>query len=49
MEQSKLIFKHINKEPKFINVPIGLMDTIINILSFFEKLFPNLEVKLIFF
>lgn len=43
-QQAEMIFKHSKKTPKYFSVPVSLMDTIINILAFFEKFFPNLEV-----
>lgn len=44
-QQAEMIFKYLKKPPKYLSVPVGLMDTIINILAFLEQFFPNLEVS----
>ncbi|KAF3784784.1 Divinyl chlorophyllide a 8-vinyl-reductase [Nymphaea thermarum] len=43
LEQGELLFKLLGKEPKFVKVPIGVMDFAIGILDFLVKFFPSLE------
>ncbi|KAL3691021.1 hypothetical protein R1sor_004672 [Riccia sorocarpa] len=43
LEQGTMLFEIIGKEPKFIKVPIQVMDFVIGILDFLVKIFPNLE------
>ncbi|XP_031484751.1 divinyl chlorophyllide a 8-vinyl-reductase, chloroplastic-like [Nymphaea colorata] len=43
LEQGELLFKLLGKEPKFLKVPIGVMDFVIGILDFLVKFFPSLE------
>eukprot|EP00210_Caulerpa_lentillifera_P007767 g7412.t1 len=43
IQQSEMIFKYLKKPPKHISVPVGIMDGVINFLSFLERFFPNLE------
>lgn len=38
-----MLFRIAGKEPKFIKVPIGVMDFVIGVLDNLSKLFPNLE------
>ena len=44
LEQAAMIFRHARKKEKTLAVPLGLMDGIIGIFEFLEKLFPSLEV-----
>lgn len=43
LEQGEMLFRLLNKEPKFLKVPIGIMDFAIGILDFLVKIFPSLE------
>ena len=43
LQQGELLFSIVGKKPKFIKVPIGVMDFVIGILDNLAKLFPNLE------
>lgn len=43
LEQGEMLFRIVGKEPKFIKVPIGIMDFVIGVLDNLSKLFPNLE------
>ncbi|XP_024380255.1 divinyl chlorophyllide a 8-vinyl-reductase, chloroplastic [Physcomitrium patens] len=43
LEQGEMLFKIVGKEPKFIKVPIGIMDFVIGVLDNLSKVFPNLE------
>lgn len=43
LEQGEMLFRIAGKEPKFIKVPIGVMDFVIGVLDNLSKLFPNLE------
>lgn len=43
LEQGEMLFRIIGKNPKFIKVPIGVMDFVIGVLDNLSKLFPNLE------
>ncbi|KAL2635448.1 hypothetical protein R1flu_006927 [Riccia fluitans] len=43
LEQGTMLFEIVGKEPKFIKVPIQVMDFVIGILDFLVKIFPNLE------
>lgn len=38
-----MIFGIINKEPKFINAPIGIFDAVIGFLSFLGQFFESME------
>ncbi|XWS14020.1 hypothetical protein CRYUN_Cryun36dG0088100 [Craigia yunnanensis] len=42
-EQGEILFKLLGKEPKFLKVPIGIMDFAIGILDFLVKIFPSME------
>ncbi|XP_031475558.1 divinyl chlorophyllide a 8-vinyl-reductase, chloroplastic-like [Nymphaea colorata] len=42
LEQGELLFKLLGKEPKFLKVPIGMMDFVIGILDFLVKFFFSL-------
>lgn len=45
-EQAQMQFELAGKEPKYIQVPVALMDGIIGILDFLAKFFPkNFEVR----
>lgn len=44
-EQGELLFELLGREPKFKNMPIGMFDVIIPVLSLLAKLFPKLEDK----
>lgn len=43
LEQGEMLFKLVGKEPKFIKVPIEIMDFAIGVLDFLAKIFPSLE------
>ncbi|MFQ6646180.1 hypothetical protein Gotur_019899 [Gossypium turneri] len=43
LEQGEMLFKLVGKEPKFLKVPIGIMDFAIGILDFLVKIFPSVE------
>ncbi|XP_058728176.1 divinyl chlorophyllide a 8-vinyl-reductase, chloroplastic-like [Vicia villosa] len=43
LEQGEILFKLLGKEPKFLKVPIGIMDFAIGVLDFLVKVFPSLE------
>ncbi|MED6221238.1 hypothetical protein PIB30_052579 [Stylosanthes scabra] len=43
LEQGEMLFKLLGKEPKFLKVPIGIMDFAIGVLDFLVKVFPSLE------
>ncbi|XP_061374335.1 divinyl chlorophyllide a 8-vinyl-reductase, chloroplastic [Gastrolobium bilobum] len=43
LEQGEMLFKLLGKEPKFLKVPIGIMDFAIGVLDFLVKIFPSLE------
>ncbi|OMO98413.1 hypothetical protein COLO4_13924 [Corchorus olitorius] len=43
LEQGEILFKLLGKEPKFLKVPIGIMDFAIGVLDFLVKIFPSLE------
>lgn len=43
LEQGEMLFRIVGKEPRFIKVPIGVMDFVIGILDNLSKLFPSLE------
>ncbi|KAI4317644.1 hypothetical protein L6164_025498 [Bauhinia variegata] len=43
LEQGEMLFKLLGKEPKFLKVPIGIMDFAISVLDFLVKIFPSLE------
>ncbi|CAM6093734.1 unnamed protein product [Calypogeia fissa] len=43
LEQGEILFRILGKEPKFIKVPIQIMDFFIGQLDFWKKFFPNLE------
>lgn len=43
LEQGEILFRLLGKEPKFLKVPIGIMDFAIRVLDFLVKIFPSLE------
>lgn len=43
LEQGEMLFRLLRKEPKFLKVPIGIMDFVIGILDILVKVFPSLE------
>lgn len=43
LEQGEMLFKLVGKEPKFLKVPIGIMDFAIGVLDFLVKIFPSME------
>lgn len=43
LEQGEMLFKLMGKEPKFLKVPIGIMDFAISVLDSLVKIFPALE------
>ncbi|MEI8033504.1 MAG: NAD(P)-dependent oxidoreductase [Chlorobiaceae bacterium] len=44
-EQGELLFELLGREPKFKNMPIGMFDVIIPLLSLLARIFPKLEDK----
>lgn len=43
VEQGEMLFRLLGKEPKFLKVPIGVMDFAIGVLDFLVKIFPLME------
>ncbi|KAG6428105.1 hypothetical protein SASPL_112354 [Salvia splendens] len=43
LEQGEMLFRLAGKEPKFLKVPIQIMDYAIGVLDFLVKIFPSLE------
>lgn len=43
LEQGEMLFRLVGKEPKFLNVPIEIMDFAIGVLDFLVKIFPAME------
>lgn len=43
LEQGELLFRLAGREPKFLKVPIGIMDFAIGFLDFLVKIFPSFE------
>ncbi|KAK6130447.1 hypothetical protein DH2020_035857 [Rehmannia glutinosa] len=43
LEQGEMLFRLVGKEPKFLKVPIQIMDFAIGVLDFLVKVFPSLE------
>ncbi|XP_010921737.2 divinyl chlorophyllide a 8-vinyl-reductase, chloroplastic [Elaeis guineensis] len=43
LEQGEMLFRLLGQEPKFLKVPIGVMDFAIGVLDFLSKIFPSLE------
>ncbi len=44
-EQGELLFELLGRPPKFKNMPIGMFDVIIPVLTLLAKIFPKLEDK----
>ncbi|CAI5470229.1 unnamed protein product [Closterium sp. Yama58-4] len=42
LQQGEMLFAVVGKEPKFIKVPIGVMDFVISVLDVLAKAFPSL-------
>ncbi|KAF8394521.1 hypothetical protein HHK36_020731 [Tetracentron sinense] len=42
-EQGEILFRLVGREPKFLKVPIGIMDFAIGVLDFLVKIFPSME------
>ncbi|XP_008812306.2 divinyl chlorophyllide a 8-vinyl-reductase, chloroplastic [Phoenix dactylifera] len=43
LDQGEMLFRLLGQEPKFLKVPIGVMDFSIGVLDFLSKIFPSLE------
>ncbi|KAH0449124.1 hypothetical protein IEQ34_022924 [Dendrobium chrysotoxum] len=43
VEQGEMLFRLLGRDPKFVKVPISLMDFVIGVLEFLAKIFPALE------
>lgn len=43
LEQGEMLFRLAGKEPKFLRVPIGIMDFAIRVLDMAARVFPGLE------
>ena len=43
LEKGEMLFRLLGREPKFIKVPIQIMDAVIWVLDGLAKLFPGLE------
>ncbi|GFP81907.1 divinyl chlorophyllide a 8-vinyl-reductase chloroplastic [Phtheirospermum japonicum] len=43
LEQGEMLFRLVEREPKFLKVPIQIMDFAIGVLDLLVKVFPNLE------
>ncbi|CAN6548169.1 unnamed protein product [Malus baccata var. baccata] len=43
LEQGELLFRLVGREPKFLKVPIEIMDCAIGVLDFLVKIFPSME------
>nr|QSQ68595.1 hypothetical protein PY_021245 [Puya raimondii] len=43
LEQGEMLFRLLGREPKFLKVPIGIMDFAINVFDVLSKVFPALE------
>ncbi|CAI0466665.1 unnamed protein product [Linum tenue] len=43
LEQGEMLHKLVGKEPKFLKVPIGIMDFAISVLDSLVKIFPGME------
>lgn len=42
-QQGEMLFKILDKEPKYIQAPIAIFDAVINFLAFLGQWFPSLE------
>ncbi|PKA57641.1 Divinyl chlorophyllide a 8-vinyl-reductase, chloroplastic [Apostasia shenzhenica] len=40
LEQGELLFRVLGREPRFVKVPIGVMDFVIGVLEFLARMFP---------
>ncbi|XP_020577954.1 divinyl chlorophyllide a 8-vinyl-reductase, chloroplastic [Phalaenopsis equestris] len=40
MEQGEMLFRLLGRDPKFVKLPISLMDFVITVLEFLAKIFP---------
>nr|DAD33423.1 TPA_asm: hypothetical protein HUJ06_012274 [Nelumbo nucifera] len=43
LEQGEMLFRLVGREPKFLKVPIQIMDLAIGVLDFLVKIFPSME------
>ncbi|KAB2599453.1 divinyl chlorophyllide a 8-vinyl-reductase [Pyrus ussuriensis x Pyrus communis] len=43
LEQGELLFRLVGREPKFLKVPIEIMDFAIGVLDFLVRVFPSME------
>ncbi|PIA61637.1 hypothetical protein AQUCO_00300868v1 [Aquilegia coerulea] len=43
LEQGEMLYRLLGKEPKFLKVPIEIMDFAIGVLDFLVKIFPSME------
>ncbi|KAF5202074.1 Divinyl chlorophyllide a 8-vinyl-reductase protein [Thalictrum thalictroides] len=43
LEQGEMLYRLLGKEPKFLKVPIEIMDFAIGVLDFLGKIFPSME------
>ncbi|CAB4293359.1 unnamed protein product [Prunus armeniaca] len=43
LEQGELLFRLVGREPKFLKMPIEIMDFAIGVLDFLVKIFPSME------
>ncbi|KAF9605407.1 hypothetical protein IFM89_016984 [Coptis chinensis] len=43
LEQGEMLYRLLGKEPKFLKVPIGIMDFAISVLDYLVKIFPSME------
>lgn len=43
LEQGEMLFRLVGKKPKFLKVPIGIMDFAIGVLDFLVTIFPSME------
>ena len=44
-EQAELLFELAGRKPKYISVPVALMDGIIGFLDFLARFIPSMEVR----
>lgn len=43
LEQGEMLFRLLGKEPKFVKVPIGVMDLVLGVLDWVARLVPAAE------
>uniref|UniRef100_A0A5B7BYH5 Divinyl chlorophyllide a 8-vinyl-reductase, chloroplastic n=1 Tax=Davidia involucrata TaxID=16924 RepID=A0A5B7BYH5_DAVIN len=43
LEQGEMLFRLVGREPRFLKVPIEIMDFAIGVLDFLVKIFPSME------